>query len=87
MLLQIASCVVVDCGDPGILSNGNTVGTTTTFNSVVNHTCNMGYALNGTNQRVCLESGNWSAPLPMCISKSDLLTTMQKYIYESLYRN
>ena len=60
---------VVNCGDAGTPTNGNTMQTTTTFGSIVNHTCNVGYALNGSNQRECLESGSWSQPLPSCESK------------------
>ena len=60
---------VIDCGDPGTPSNGNTIGTSTTFGSIVNHTCNIGYILNGEDQRECLSNGFWSSPLPTCISK------------------
>ena len=49
--------------------NGNTIVESTTFGSVVTHTCNTGFALNGTNQRECLASGSWSDPLPSCICK------------------
>lgn len=65
----ITSCAVVDCGDPGVPSNGNTMVTNTVYSSIVNHTCNAGYALNGANQRKCLASGNWLKPLPFCESK------------------
>ena len=61
---------VVDCGDPGIPDNGTTTGTNTTFGSVVTHTCNDGFVLVGTDERICLESGNWSASLPSCESKN-----------------
>ena len=61
--------VVIDCGDPGTPNNGNTIRISTTFGSVVNHTCNVGFVLNGANQRECLESGNWSEPLPSCEGK------------------
>ena len=60
---------VVDCGDAGMPDNGDTMQTTTTFGSIVNHTCNTGFALNGSSQRECQESGRWSQPLPSCESK------------------
>ena len=63
-------CITVNCGDPGTPSNGDTEGTVTTFGSIVNHTCNKGYELNGANERECLANGSWSAPLPSCDSKS-----------------
>ena len=50
--------------------NGNTMGTSTTFESVVNHTCNEGFRLRGEFQRVCLSNGEWSGPLPDCESES-----------------
>ena len=52
------------------------VGTTdirvlsTTFGSVVNHTCIEGYRLRGEFQRICLSNGEWSGPLPTCDRKS-----------------
>ena len=73
---------VVDCGDPGTPLNGNTTGTfintgsadagrvlSTTFGSIVNHTCDEGYRLVGESQRECLSNGSWSAPLPTCLCK------------------
>ena len=49
--------------------NGATSGTAVTIGSVVNHTCNVGFIINGANQRVCLPDGMWSTPLPTCLSK------------------
>ena len=44
-------------------------GLSTTFGSVVNHTCNPGFRLDGAFERVCLSNGNWSPPLPTCECK------------------
>ena len=52
--------------------NGATTGANTTFDSVVTHTCDDGFVLVGADERRCLESGNWSAPLPSCESKARL---------------
>ena len=60
---------VINCGDPGSPSNGNSQVSGSTFGSTVNHTCNEGYELNGVNERECLANGSWSAPLPSCDSK------------------
>ena len=65
----LVNYTVSDCGDPGTPSNGNTKGTVTTSGSLVNHTCNEGYELNGAKTRECLANGSWSAPLPTCDSK------------------
>ena len=66
--------LVIDCGDPGVPVDGSTVGTSTTFGSVVTHTCNEGFLLDGEDRRECesddLIKGMWSAPLPTCDSKS-----------------
>ena len=64
--------IVIDCGDPGRPVDGTTTGTSTTFRSVVNHTCNEGFLLSGAAQRVCLSSAMWSAPLPNCTGKSPM---------------
>ena len=69
-------CTVVSCGSPGTPMNGNTIVESTTFGSVVTHTCNTGFALNGTNRRECLASGSWSDPLPSCICKCTIRLIM-----------
>ena len=58
-----------DCSDPGRPENGNTIGDDTSVDAVVNHTCNIGFVLNGASERECLPSGNWSEPLPTCDGK------------------
>jgi len=63
--------IVINCGDPGRPDNGNTIVTSTTVGSVVTHTCNDGFVLDGADQRECISAGMWSAPLPTCRSKSN----------------
>ena len=63
------SFVVSDCGDPGTPDNGNTIGDSFTFGSIINHTCNEGYIINGPPQRECLANQSWSGTLPTCDSK------------------
>lgn len=63
---------VDSCGEPGVPTNGRTIGNSTTVGSIVNHICNEGYMLNGANQRECLSNGSWSAPLPSCDRKCSL---------------
>ena len=57
------------CSDPGQPVNGDTMGDDFSVGAVVNHTCNIGFVLNGASQRECLLGGNWSEPLPTCIGK------------------
>ena len=61
--------VVVICGDPGIPANGTRIGSTFTFDSTVNYTCDDRFKLIGQIRRNCLSSGNWSGDLPTCQSK------------------
>jgi len=60
---------VNQCSDPGQPINGNTMGNNFSVGATVNHTCDVGYVLNGASQRECLLGGNWSAPLPICEGK------------------
>jgi len=66
-------CTANNCGDPGRPENGNTFGDGFSVGAVVNHTCNIGFALIGASERECLPSGNWSEPLPTCDGKPKFL--------------
>ena len=57
---------VSDCGDPGAPIDGNTIGNSFIFGSIINHTCDLGFVINGSNQRECLGNGSWSGSLPTC---------------------
>lgn len=41
----------------------------TSEGSVAVYTCSMGYTLEGGNERVCQEDGQWSGREPVCSSK------------------
>ena len=56
----------VDCGDPGILTNGQRRLSSTTYNSVVTYTCDVDYTLQGSNSRSCQSNGQWSGSVPQC---------------------
>ena len=60
---------VVDCGDPGTPMNGQRSLSSTTHNSVVTYTCDVGYTLQGSNSRTCQSSGRWSGSVPQCTCK------------------
>ena len=79
ILVTWGGFIVIDCGDPGMPDDGTTMGTSTTFGSVVTHACNEGFLLGGEARRECLSNSMWSAPLPTCTSKStDSLITVHK---------
>ena len=59
----------VDCGDPGTPTNGQRTLSSTTYNSVVTYTCDVGYTLQGSNSRTCQSDGQWSGSVPPCNRK------------------
>ena len=64
---------VADCGDPGTPTNGQRSLSSTTYNSVVTYTCDVGYTLQGSNSRTCQSSGQWSGSVPQCKGMSELI--------------
>ena len=58
--------VDIDCGDPGTPTNGQRSLSSTTYNSVVTYTCDVGYTLQGSNSRTCQSDGEWSGSVPQC---------------------
>ena len=61
----------MDCGDPGTPTNGQHSLSSTTYNSVVTYTCDVGYTLQGSNSRTCQSSGQWSGSVPQCNRELD----------------
>ena len=59
----------IDCGDPGTPTNGQRSLSSTTYNSVVTYTCDVGYTLQGSNSRTCQSDGRWSGSVPQCNRK------------------
>ena len=56
----------IDCGDPGTPTNGQRSLSSTTYNSVVTYTCDVGYTLQGASSRTCQADGQWSGSVPQC---------------------
>ena len=56
----------IDCGDPGTPTNGQRSLSSTTYNSAVTYTCDVGYTLQGSNSRTCQSDGQWSGSVPQC---------------------
>ena len=56
----------INCGDPGTPTNGQHSLSSTTYNSVVTYTCDVGYTLQGSNNRTCQSDGQWSGSVPQC---------------------
>ena len=64
----IVSSPAINCGDPGTPTNGQRSLSSTTYNSVVTYTCDVGYTLQGSNSRTCQSDGQWSGSVPQCKS-------------------
>lgn len=62
-------CVEIDCGWPKAFYNGYFEGTETILGSVIEFKCFDGMMFVGTsNMTTCLKNGNWSNPVPSCLS-------------------
>ncbi|XP_078580606.1 uncharacterized protein LOC144864418 isoform X3 [Branchiostoma floridae x Branchiostoma japonicum] len=66
---QLASivCNISFCGDPGTPANGFRLGEFFT-GSTVTFGCNAGFNLQGDTNTLCLENGQWSNPVPVCVA-------------------
>ena len=56
----------INCGDSGTPTNSQRTLSSTTYNSVVTYTCDVGYTLQGSNSRTCQSNGQWSGSVPQC---------------------
>ena len=64
-------CVSIGCGNPGSISNGNVIFSSSFDRfSIAEFSCSSGYTLSGSQTRVCLANGLWSAAQPDCECKS-----------------
>ena len=63
---KISYIAAINCGDPGTPTNGQRSLSSTTYNSVVTYTCDVGYTLQGSNSRTCQSDRQWSGSVPQC---------------------
>ncbi|WAR09791.1 CSMD1-like protein [Mya arenaria] len=65
---NVPTCSKVNCGSPGTPQNGSFVllNGATTYESLVQYSCNSGFNLSGSETRECLADGSWSGLLPVC---------------------
>ncbi|XP_019343511.2 CUB and sushi domain-containing protein 2 isoform X1 [Alligator mississippiensis] len=54
------------CGDPGIPSHGIGLGDEFGVDSMVRFSCEPGYTLRGSSERICQANGSWSGTQPEC---------------------
>ena len=60
---------VVDCGPLHDIGNGTVTHQSTLYQAQAVYECNAGFRLNGTHERTCTQTGDWSGTEPHC-SKS-----------------
>ena len=60
------SLTVVNCGDPGILIDGQRTFFGTTYRRVANFFCNDGFNMIGDGLRRCEANGEWTGSVPDC---------------------
>ena len=63
---------MVDCGSLNNPDHGTVSLTTTVYNSVATYSCDIGYSLDGDDERRCLENKQWSGTPPTCSGGSKL---------------
>lgn len=69
LLGQVPVCVEIDCGRLGPLFNGYVKGYNTRMGDKKEFVCREGMKFVGESQEsVCLETGEWSHPLPKCLA-------------------
>ncbi len=65
-MLLLILLAAVDCGALTDPANGTVDVSITTFGSTATYTCETGYNLNGTADRMCNSSGSWTPGEPLC---------------------
>ncbi|MGH0129769.1 UNVERIFIED_CONTAM: hypothetical protein FKN15_059453 [Acipenser sinensis] len=65
-LQQYPGDVSGTCGDPGIPAHGNREDSGFKIRSKVHFTCDTGYILYGSTERMCFPNGTWSGRQPAC---------------------
>ncbi|XP_038056068.1 sushi domain-containing protein 2-like, partial [Patiria miniata] len=63
---------IVSCGYPGDVENGSVSGSIYLVNATVDVACDDGFTLTGSSRLTCLEDGQWSSGLPVCVGIEDI---------------
>ncbi|KAM4536515.1 sushi, von Willebrand factor type A, EGF and pentraxin domain-containing protein 1 [Odontesthes bonariensis] len=61
-------CYPLTCGGPPTVEHADYVFDTNTYLSTVKYTCTEGYRPQGSMEVVCEATGDWSRPVPRCVS-------------------
>jgi CUB/sushi domain-containing protein len=66
--INSTTVIAVNCGNLTDISNGSVTFSETTFGSIATYSCDEGFGLQGSTERVCETIGQWSGSEPSCIS-------------------
>lgn len=66
LVSNILMYVGVECGTLETIANGRVEFDATTFPSVANYSCDVGFTLLGVSQRACQAEATWSGQEPVC---------------------
>ncbi|XP_062536901.1 sushi, von Willebrand factor type A, EGF and pentraxin domain-containing protein 1-like [Armigeres subalbatus] len=61
-------CKLIRCGSLTSILNGRVIMSKSSYRGIARFVCDEGFHLSGTDMARCTIHGNWSAPLPECIS-------------------
>ena len=62
--------LVVNCGAPPAIPNGQIHGSDFSYNAKVTFSCNAAnFKLSGSQERTCQADGTWSGTQPVCLGK------------------
>ncbi len=63
------SLIVVDCGNPGVLIDGQETYFGTSYRQVATFICNDDFTMVGDGARRCEANGEWTGEIPTCVGK------------------
>lgn len=61
------SCLLIHCGHPGTIANGNVTVLSDFHEGKAVYQCNLHYTLEGNHQRICNSDGEWTGVAPECV--------------------
>ncbi|XP_076046526.1 sushi, von Willebrand factor type A, EGF and pentraxin domain-containing protein 1-like [Oratosquilla oratoria] len=60
-------CRIIECPRPALLDNGQMLGSSIKYKSVLTYTCDHGFRLEGVTSRTCQSNGYWTDDQPECV--------------------
>ncbi|XP_071546933.1 sushi, von Willebrand factor type A, EGF and pentraxin domain-containing protein 1-like isoform X1 [Panulirus ornatus] len=60
-------CRITECPRPAPLDNGQTIGESINYRSILSYICDAGFRLEGDGTRTCQSNGHWTGEQPVCV--------------------